>query len=178
MPPTKLAWTDEQAEQIIGNLLRIGVSLAAAVVFLGGLVYLLRHGAAPPQYQVFRGEPADLRTISGIVSDALSVRGRGLIQLGLLLLIATPVARVAFSVFAFARQHDLAGTVGSDAHAAFELGRSVLLLDQFADAEGLRRVVRQDSSQTLWSPPWFHLISRYAQFRKRINKRLDTSARP
>jgi hypothetical protein len=78
---------------------------------------------------------------------------------------------------AFARQHDLACTVGSDAHAAFELGRSVLLLDAFADAEGLRRVVREGTSQTLWSPPWFHLISRYARFRKQINKSLDTSAR-
>ena len=106
MPQTKLLWTDEQAEQIIGNLLRIGVSIAAAVVSLGGSIYLLRHGAALPQYQVFRGEPADLRTVSGIVADVLSFRARGLIQFGLLLLIATPVARVAFSVFAFARQHD------------------------------------------------------------------------
>ena len=106
MPPTKLAWTDKQAEQIIGNLLRIGVSIAAAVVSLGGLIYLFRYGAALPQYHIFRGEPTDLRTISGIVTDALSFRGRGLIQLGLLLLIATPVARVAFSVFAFARQRD------------------------------------------------------------------------
>ena len=106
MPSTKPAWTDAQAELIIGNLLRIGVSVAAAVVSLGGLLYLLRHGAAPPQYQVFRGEPADLRTVSGIVTDVLSFRARGLIQLGLLLLIATPVARVAFSVFVFARQRD------------------------------------------------------------------------
>jgi len=106
MPQTKLVWTDEQAEQIIGNLLRIGVSIAAAVVSLGGLVYLLRYGAVLPQYHIFRGEPTDLRTISGIVAYALSFRARGLIQLGLLLLIATPVARVAFSVFAFARQHD------------------------------------------------------------------------
>ena len=106
MPSTKLAWTDEQAEQIIGNLLRIGVLLAAAVVSFGGLVYLHRHGTAFPQYQSFRGEPAYLRTISGIVTGALSFRARALIQLGLLLLIATPVARVAFSVFAFARQHD------------------------------------------------------------------------
>jgi len=106
MPQTKLVWTDEQAEQIIGNLLRIGVSIAAAVVSFGGLVYLHRYGVGLPQYHIFRGEPTDLRTISGIVTDAFSFRARGLIQLGLLLLIATPVSRVAFSVFAFARQHD------------------------------------------------------------------------
>ena len=78
---------------------------------------------------------------------------------------------------AFARQHDLAGTVGSDAHAAFELGRSVLLLEPFADADGLRRVIRSATARTLISPAWFHLVSRYAKVRKQINKWLDTSAR-
>ena len=58
------------------------------------------------EFTVFVGEPADLRNVSGIVRDALALRGRGLIQLGLLLLIATPVARVAFSVVAFAMQRD------------------------------------------------------------------------
>jgi uncharacterized membrane protein len=52
------------------------------------------------------GEPTDLRSVSGIVTDALSLQARGIIQLGLLLLVATPVARVAFSAFAFAQQRD------------------------------------------------------------------------
>ncbi len=78
---------------------------------------------------------------------------------------------------AFARQHNLAGTVGSDAHAAFELGRSVLLLEPFDDADGLRRVIRSATPETLLSPPWFHFVSRYAKYRKQINKWLDTSAR-
>ncbi len=55
---------------------------------------------------VFRGEPGDLRSVSGTVSDARSLSGRGLIQLGVLLLIATPIARVAFSVGGFVRQRD------------------------------------------------------------------------
>jgi uncharacterized membrane protein len=99
-------WTDQYVEELIGNLLRVGVTLAAAVVLFGGIVYLFRHGRAAPQYHVFMGEPTDLRSVSGIVKDALAFRGRGLIQLGLLLLIATPVARVAFSVAAFAMQRD------------------------------------------------------------------------
>ena len=99
-------WTDQRVEELIGTLLRVGVALAAAVVLFGGTVYLVRHGLAAPQYHVFMGEPTDLRTISGIVKDALTFRGRGLIQLGLLLLIATPIARVAFSVVAFAIQGD------------------------------------------------------------------------
>jgi uncharacterized membrane protein len=76
------------------------------VVLLGASVYLIRHGRAAPQYHIFKGEPTDLRTVSGIVEDALAFRGRGLIQLGLLILIATPVARVAFSVVAFALEGD------------------------------------------------------------------------
>ncbi len=78
----------------------------------------------------------------------------------------------------FALAHSLAGTVGSDAHAAFELGRSTLLLEPFNDADGLRSVIRRAIPRTIWSPPWFHLISRYARYRKQINKWLDTSARP
>ena len=72
----------------------------------GGVVYLLRHGYEVPEYRVFRGEPSDLRSVSGIVSDARSLGGRGLIQLGLLLLIATPIARVVFSVAGFLRQRN------------------------------------------------------------------------
>jgi uncharacterized membrane protein len=93
-------------EELIGTLLRVGVTLAAAVVLFGGTVYLVRHGLATPQFHVFKGEPSDLRTMSGIVKDALAFRGRGMIQLGLLLLIATPLARVAFSVAAFALEGD------------------------------------------------------------------------
>lgn len=97
---------DKSAELAIGNLLRAGVILAAAVVFAGGWLYLSRHGESHPNYRVFRGEPADLRQLSGIIHDTLAWHARGVIQLGLLLLIATPVARVAFSVAAFAYERD------------------------------------------------------------------------
>jgi uncharacterized membrane protein len=98
--------SDQQVEEIIGDLLRAGVIIAASVVSLGGIVYLVRHGAETPNYRVFLGEPADLRGVSGIIADARSFSGRGIIQLGLLLLVATPVARVIFSVAAFALQSD------------------------------------------------------------------------
>jgi len=57
-------------------------------------------------YRTFQSEPSNLRTVSGIFREAFALRGRGIIQLGLLLLIATPVARVAFSIFGFAEEHD------------------------------------------------------------------------
>ena len=96
----------EKMDNVVGNLLRIGVSISGAVVFAGGLIYLFRHGNEMPAYHVFRGEPADLRTLRGIMQDAGALRARGIIQLGLLVLIATPVARVAYLVYAFARQGD------------------------------------------------------------------------
>ena len=75
----------------------------------------------------------------------------------------------------FAERHNLAGTVGSDAHAAFELGRSILLLEQFEGPEEMRKVIRAGIPQVKWSPPWFHLVSRYASFRKKVTRGLDTN---
>jgi uncharacterized membrane protein len=100
------AWTDERLARWIGVLLRTGVGAAAAVVFLGGGVYLARHGLEPASYRVFRGEPSQYRTVAGIVSSALSFGGRGTIQLGLLLLIATPIARVTYAAVGFALERD------------------------------------------------------------------------
>lgn len=68
----------------------------------------------------------------------------------------------------FAVKHNLAGTVGSDAHAAFEVGRSVLLLDQFTGPEEMREVIRGAKFRVKWSPWWFHLISRYASIHKKM----------
>jgi len=98
--------TDQRVDEIIGALLRYGVMLSAAVVAVGGIWYLIRWGGTAPEYRVFRGEPGYLRNLGGIVSGTSSFRCRRLIQFGLLMLIATPVARVAFSVAAFALQRD------------------------------------------------------------------------
>jgi uncharacterized membrane protein len=95
-----------RVQQAVGNLLRAGVLLAAAVVLAGGILFLVRHGGAVPDYRVFRGEPANLRTLAGIVRGSLAERGRGVVQLGLLILVATPVARVAFTAVAFAVERD------------------------------------------------------------------------
>ena len=102
----RTAWSDRRVETIMGNLLRTGVLLSAAVILVGAYVYLHRNGHVPADYRVFRGEPAGLRDVRGILHDALSGSGSGIIQSGLLLLIATPIARVAFSVIAFLIQRD------------------------------------------------------------------------
>jgi len=98
--------TDAQVQRAVGNLLRGGVLTAAAVVLAGGLLFLARHGVERPDYHAFRGEPLDLRGLRGTLADVAALRGRGIVQLGLLLLIATPVARVALTAVAFAFERD------------------------------------------------------------------------
>jgi uncharacterized membrane protein len=100
------AWTDQRLDQILGNLLRAGVLLAAAVILLGGVLYLVQHGNRKPDYETFDGEPRSLRSLTEVVERAFAGDSRYVIQLGVLLLIATPVARVLFSVFAFLLQRD------------------------------------------------------------------------
>jgi uncharacterized membrane protein len=100
------SWTDKRMEGLIGNMLRAGVLFSAFVVLCGGAFYLVRHGGSPVDYGVFRSEPSNLRHVGAIFREALAIRGRGIIQLGLLFLIATPVARVAFLIFAFGKEKD------------------------------------------------------------------------
>ncbi|HTS64684.1 MAG TPA: DUF1634 domain-containing protein [Candidatus Acidoferrales bacterium] len=94
------------APKFLGNLLRAGVVLAALVVLAGGIVYVSRHGQERPALGSFHGEAQDLRSLPGIVAASSHFGGRAIIQLGLVLLIATPVARVIGAAVVFARQHD------------------------------------------------------------------------
>ena len=68
----------------------------------------------------------------------------------------------------FAEEHNIPGTVGSDAHAAFELGRSLMMLEQFEGPDGLRKVIRAGGFRVKWSPLWFHITSRYASLHKKF----------
>lgn len=106
METNQTTWTDEQFDIVLARVLRAGVLLSAAIVGFGGVVFLVRHGFERPTYHVFRGEPRPFRSVTGIVGTALDLSGRGLVQLGLLFLIATPIARVVFSIVGFVRQRD------------------------------------------------------------------------
>lgn len=98
--------SDDAVEQVVGRLLQIGVLIAAAVVLVGGVLLLRQHGGVPAAFSVFRGEPAALRSIGGIIRAAPSLDSTAIVQLGLLLLILTPIVRVAFTLVAFALQGD------------------------------------------------------------------------
>jgi uncharacterized membrane protein len=103
---TEAPWSDHRVEQIIGRLLQIGVLVAAAVVIVGGAALLAQYGDTTADFRVFRAEPSALRSIGGIVRGALALDSRAVVQLGLVLLIATPVARVALTLVAFILQRD------------------------------------------------------------------------
>jgi uncharacterized membrane protein len=97
----------------MGNLLRTGVVLAALVVFVGGCLYLAQYGHATTDYGKFHSEPASLKTLPGITSEFIALHSKGVIQLGVLLLIATPIMRVIFAVLGFALERDLLYTTVS-----------------------------------------------------------------
>lgn len=99
-------WTDHEIEQVIGRLLQVGVLAASALVLVGGALLLLRHGAEPTALSVFHGAASHLRSVGGAFRGLLDGNPRAIVQFGIVLLIATPVARVALTLAAFAVQRD------------------------------------------------------------------------
>lgn len=103
--------TDHSIEMAISKLLRAGVILSGTVGFIGAIFYLVQHGHEVPNYSKFRGEASADRLVGQIVKGALSLQSRSIIQLGVLLLIATPIARVALGLIGFAIERDRAYVV-------------------------------------------------------------------
>ena len=103
--------TDQDLDNSVAVVLRIGVTLSAAVVILGGVLLRDHLLSAIPDYTHFQAGDPGLRSVLGILQGAVNFTPKSVIQLGLLLLIATPVARVVLCVVGFARQHNLLYTV-------------------------------------------------------------------
>jgi uncharacterized membrane protein len=97
---------DERIERVIGRLLQLGVFLAAMVVAIGGVLLLAQYGHLPAGFRDFTGEDPTLKSITGILGAVARGDSRAIVQLGLVLLIATPVARVALTLGAFIAQRD------------------------------------------------------------------------
>jgi uncharacterized membrane protein len=98
--------TDERLESLIGILLRLGVLTAAAVVATSGVLFVARHHAERPSYSKFQIDGVELRTIGGILRGSMHMQPEAMIQLGLLLLIATPILRVALAAVGFYLEGD------------------------------------------------------------------------
>ncbi|MGM3304878.1 DUF1634 domain-containing protein [Anabaena sp. WFMT] len=98
--------SEKQLEYLLSNLLKYGVLIASSVVLFGGILYLIHHGSEPAEYQVFLGTPSEFRSPTGVVNAVLAGSRRGIIQLGLLLLIAVPILRVIISCLTFLLQRN------------------------------------------------------------------------
>lgn len=97
---------DRRMETIMGRLLQVGVLLASAVVVLGGFLYVRAHLGNAVDYRTFTGESANLRSAKGLFHLLRSGDPAAVIQLGVILLVATPIARVVFAVVGFALERD------------------------------------------------------------------------
>ncbi len=98
---------DQKLEILIGHTLRIGVVTAALIVLLGGVLYLIQNRSAVPHYHTFHPALTRADNLSGVVRNIRALNSDGIMQLGLLVLIATPILRVIFSVVAFALERDV-----------------------------------------------------------------------
>ena len=99
-------WTEAEADVRMGRLLQWGVVLAALVMVCGAAVFLFHHGERVPNYRTFRNVSSPLHSLPGILTEARRGDGGGLIQLAVLLIVATPISRVIFAAYAFARMRD------------------------------------------------------------------------
>lgn len=98
--------SDRSIEESVSVLLRAGVIISGSVTLLGGILFLARHWSDPVNYQAFHSQPRVDRIVPEILAGAWHFRARSIIQLGVLLLIATPVARVVLSLVGFALERD------------------------------------------------------------------------
>jgi uncharacterized membrane protein len=106
LPVSATTRPEHELEMLIGRILQIGVVIASAVVLLGGVLLLARQGAAIPDYRIFVGTEDALRHVASIFASAVAGDARAIVQAGIVLLIATPIMRVAFMLAAFAKQRD------------------------------------------------------------------------
>ncbi len=143
---------DRKMDLTIGMMLRIGVSVAAAVVFIGWILYLIQAHGVAPDYQHFHGKPILLGNIGLILQGVVKLDSRRILDIGILLLIATPVARVIFCVADFAVQKDkLYVLVSSIVLAVLAYKLFVSIVGPVSNRSELFRHFRKDSSASLGS---------------------------
>ncbi len=102
----KIKFEDKKMEIVMGNMLRYGVLISALFVFSGAVIYLVQHGHEKPLYHLFSGEPYRFIHLGQILKNTFDGQARSIIQLGLLILIGTPIARIIFSIVGFILEKD------------------------------------------------------------------------
>lgn len=101
----KNRFKDTDMQAVIGWVLRLGVIVSICIVFVGGLLYLYRHGSEAPNHTRFVTQPGFVK-LGGIVRGIIDLHGQSIIQAGIVLLIATPVLRIIFSAIGFVLEKD------------------------------------------------------------------------
>lgn len=91
---------------IIGWILRTGVAVSMIIVITGGLLFVYHYGHSTADYSSFKGVPYFLNDIGSVIKGIFNLRSQAIIQLGIILLIATPVIRVLFSAIGFFIEKD------------------------------------------------------------------------
>jgi uncharacterized membrane protein len=103
----KNKFSDRDIQQIIGTLLRYGVLSSLAITLIGGALYLFHHGMdAMPDYHTFTGTANAYTSLATILNGVLHFDVKEVVQFGVIVLIATPILRVAMSLVAFALEKD------------------------------------------------------------------------
>ncbi len=104
--PGREHFDDRSMETVMGRLLQVGVLLASFVMLIGGFLYVRAHNEGIPDYRVFQSEPQGLRHVGGVIRGVEEGNPAAVIQLAVLLLVATPIARVIFALIAFVIERD------------------------------------------------------------------------
>ncbi len=73
-----------------------------------------------------------------------------------------------FKALAFAQTHGKPGTVGSDAHIPYELGRATLRMQPFEGAGDFHAALRSAAPVTRLSPAWVHAASKFAKYTRKL----------
>jgi uncharacterized membrane protein len=97
---------DRDIQLLIGQVLRAGTVISISVVFFGGILYLCRHGHTIANYKAFTGVPDFVQHFTGLINGVLTLKGQAIIQIGIILLIATPILRVMCSAIGFMFEKD------------------------------------------------------------------------
>ena len=104
--PDSGAWSEARVEQFVASVLRVGVIVSAVITAIGGVMLLFKHGSTVADYHQFAGEPVALRSMGGVIQGVAQLDPLAIVQFGLIVLIATPIARVALALVAFMKQRD------------------------------------------------------------------------
>ena len=97
---------DARMARLVAGVLRGGVALAALVTLAGGILLLVQQGAVVPDYHAFRGANAPYRTLPEIGRGVGGFSPAAIVALGVVLLIATPIARVLITLIGFIARRD------------------------------------------------------------------------